>query len=254
MSAVFPVKTACAGRLIDVCLIKIVVKQLGLQIPSTWGGTREGAGRKRAAGGGPGHAVRPFHDRTHPLHVTLRVVKGVGSLRRSAVAAVIVARLRTVAHAERFAARRKRFRVVEFSIQTDHLHLLVEARDRIELARGLQGLVGPLARVVNPVLERKGTLFCVRYHARTLETPREVRNAVVYVLANAKKHPEWDAEPITQVERGIDPCSSAPWSRAWAQRPPPPRRLPPVCEAETWLLATGWRRRGLVGRRECPRT
>ena len=229
------------------------MKQLALKMRSTWGGKRDGAGRKRPAGGAPGHVVRPFHEKNLPLHVTLRVVKDVGSLRRSQVAAVIVARLRTVAQAERFAARRKRFRVIEFSIQTDHLHLLVEARDRVELARGLQGLVGPLARVVNPVLERKGKLFAVRYHARALRTPREVRNAVVYVLANAKKHPEWDAEPITQVERGIDPCSSAPWSRAWAQRPPPPRRLAPVCAPKTWLLADGWRRHGLVGRREAPR-
>ena len=229
------------------------MKQLGLEMPSTWGGRRKNAGRKRAAGGGPGHVVRPFHDRNHPLHVTLRVVKGVGSLRRSAVTAVIVARMRTVAQAQRFAARRKRFRVVEFSIQTDHVHLLVEARDRVELARGLQGLVGPLARVVNPVLERKGKLFEVRYHARALKTPREVRNAVVYVLANAKKHPEWDAEVITQVDAGIDPCSSAGWSRAWAEAPPTPTRAAPVCRAETWLLASGWRRHGLVGRRECPR-
>ena len=158
-----------------------------------------------------------------------------------------------MAQAERFAARRERFRVVEFSIQTDHIHLLVEARDRIELARGLQGLVGPLARVVNPVLERTGKLFVVRYHARALRTPREVRHAVVYVLANAKKHPEWEAEPITLVEKGIDPCSSAPWSGAWARRPPPPSRLAPVCGPETWLLGKGWRRYGLVARGEAPR-
>jgi hypothetical protein len=86
-----------------------------------------------------------------------------------------------------------------------------------------------------------------RYHARALGTPREVRNAIVYVLMNAKKHRRGAV--------GLDPCSSAWWFDGWKtplQTGPPDR---PVVElAKTWLLKTGWKRHGLIGRDERPAT
>jgi len=142
------------------------------------------------------------------------------------------------------------FRLVHFSVQRDHLHLLVEAADRRALSRGVQGLSIRLARAINRRLQRHGKVFADRYHARALKTPRAVHWALRYVLLNARKH-----------ERGafavpfgfVDPCSSAAWFDGFAR----PRELvfgarecraafqarhaldSPVVSARTWLLTVG---------------
>jgi len=60
--------------------------QLELPAPSTWGGRRAGAGRKRIhERPGPAHAPRPPHADRHPVHVTLRARRGVPSLRSPGV-------------------------------------------------------------------------------------------------------------------------------------------------------------------------
>ncbi|HEV8549964.1 MAG TPA: transposase, partial [Polyangiaceae bacterium] len=84
------------------------------------------------------------------------------------------------------AARRdpEAFRVLHYSVQHDHVHLVVEARDQRALSRGMQGIAIRVARYVNDLLMRRGALWADRWHGRALKTPREVRNAIVYVLAN----------------------------------------------------------------------
>ena len=91
------------------------------------------------------------------MHVTVRAARGL-SLRRLRIAEVILRRLREVATAARFAARRRTFRVAQFSVQDDHLHLIVEASSARALSRGLQGLLGQLARRVNRRLGRRGAI------------------------------------------------------------------------------------------------
>jgi len=230
--------------------------QLRLPMPKQacgWGGRRAGAGRKKKPGAIV-HARRPFHERTHPVHVTVRANPTLGSFRRVKVMEPIMRRLRTMAHDARFAARRRTFRVVEFSVQTDHLHLIVEAQTARALSRGMQGLLAWLARDVNRCLERTGQVFTQRFHARDLKSPLQVRNALVYVLMNAAKHCEWAPDQVTVVRDGIDPCSSARWFSGWRRRPPAPELAPPVCRPTTWLLARGWRRRGPIDPRERPAT
>jgi REP element-mobilizing transposase RayT len=150
------------------------------------------------------------------------------------------------------ARRTPTFRVVHFSIQPDHLHLIVEGTSKVALGRGLQGLTSRLARRINARLGRHGAVFADRYFGRSLATPAEVRNAIVYVLTNAAKH----AEPIpdlgTAPVRGLDPCSSACWFDGWLVAPPYQPTAAPVASAHTWLLRVGWRRHGLVARDESP--
>jgi REP element-mobilizing transposase RayT len=67
------------------------------------------------------------------------------------------------------------FRVVEFSVQSNHVHLLVEAEGAASLTRGMNGLEVRLARRINRALGRSGAFFADRYHARSLRTPTEVR-------------------------------------------------------------------------------
>src|SRR5262252_8486669 len=179
---------------------------------------------------------RPVHRKAHPAHVTLRIRPELPSLRQQRFALL----------RRRFArASREWFRIVHFSVQANHIHLLVEADDADMLSRGIQGLAVRLARAINRVLGRRGAVFAERYHARALTSPRAVRNAIVYVLQNWKHH-QTNA-------RGLDPCSSAPWFPDWKEQPPPWRAPPPVRPARTWLLAHGWkRRRGLISLDEAP--
>ena len=101
------------------------------------------------------------------------------------------------------------------------------------------------ARACNRTLGRRGVVWSDRYHARMLATPREVRNALVYILANVKKH-----VPGT---RGIDPRSSARWFEGWHRAIDAPGEPSPVAKACTWLARVGWRRHGLLGVEEAPR-
>ncbi len=208
----------------------------------TWGGKREGAGRKllRERRGVP-HRTRPEHRAAHPVHVTLRARAGLPPFRERA----IFANVRAAIGAVRRSQFREVFRVVEFSLQNDHVHLVVEARDKVTLTRGLQGLAIRLARAVNRALSVRGQVWDDRYHARDLRTPREVRNAIVYVLMNARKH-------RSRIPSGVDAFSSAPWFNGFAFRIAPPSDAPPVTPSQTWLGATGWRRRGRVRQTDRP--
>ncbi len=135
--------------------------------------------------------------------------------------------------------------MVQFSAQTDHLHLIVEASSRERLSRGLHGLAGRIARAVNRAWRRRGDVWNGRYHARALATPREVRNALVYVLLNFRKH--------LRGASGVDPRSSGPWFDGWSRPPRADGGACPVAAPRTWLATTGWRRAGgLIDPRESP--
>src|SRR5262245_40178805 len=139
----------------------------------THGGRRRGAGRKPAPGRrSVPHRRRKKHDRHCPAHVTLRATSDVPSLSDGRLASVIRAALA--------ASSTSRFRVLHYSIQTDHLHLLAETDEPTGFARGMQGLAIRIAKAVNRLLGRRGRLWADRYHSRLLETPREVRNALIY--------------------------------------------------------------------------
>jgi putative transposase len=139
------------------------------------------------------------------------------------------------------AAARDRFgcRIVQYSIQSNHVHLLCEAKDQVALSRGLRGLLIRMARAFNRAHALRGAVWADRYHERILRSPREVRAALVYVLGNWRHH-GGERYPLGC----IDPCSSAVWFDGFAEPVLPPSAIapPPVAAARTWLLALGYRR------------
>ncbi len=148
----------------------------------TWGGKREGAGRKPT---GPmrrvPHVPRAPLARRFPVSATWRMADGVWNLRSR--------RCFTVLQRAMYAGgRRDDFRVVHFAVMGNHVHLLVEAADRERLIRGMQGLGIRMARALNRVMKRRGRVVSDRYHARVLKTLTEVRNARRYLENNARKH------------------------------------------------------------------
>ena len=175
--------------------------------------------------------------------MTLRVALGVPNLRTQ-----------VCFHAVRRAFKAGRggesFRVVHFTVQTNHLHLLVEADDKRTLSRGLTALSIRIARALNREIRRKGRVFAERYHARDLRSPREVRVGVTYVLLNNRRH-SGESGLGRETRIVLDPCSSAATFDGWRPdvrvigRPPfwePVDEM--VLPARTWLLGTGWQKAG----------
>ena len=150
--------------------------------------------------------------------------------------------------------QRVEFRICHFSIQGNHIHLICEATDNVALARGIQGWSVRIARGLNRYLGRRGSLFDDRYHLEILKTPTQTRNALCYVLQNARRH----GERIDPQFGGMDPFSSGWWFDGWKDEswkigiPPPESRT--VAAPETWLLSVGWRlsKAGLIAIDEVP--
>jgi putative transposase len=147
------------------------MNQLAFKLP-TWGGKRRRAGRK-PKGNKPGvsHLEREGFPSRHPVHVTLRMLRGVGYLRGRKLFQAVCAAIREAQ--DRFGIR-----VVHFSVQGNHLHLLVEAEGTESLSRGMQGLTIRMARAINRAAGRRGKVFVDRYHAHILSTRREVAYAL----------------------------------------------------------------------------
>ena len=146
----------------------------------TWGGPSKGAGRPRIVRSRVPHRQREALSSREPLHLTTKLRAGLPSLRRRR-------ETRTVLGVFRERCESAGFRLVHFSVQSNHLHLIVEAQNRAELSRGMRRLLVSLARRLNRLWARGGQVFR-RFHEHVLRTPREVRHAVRYVLGNSRKH------------------------------------------------------------------
>ena len=219
--------------------------ELDLKMPVRWGGAREGSGRKAAARARVWHRGRAEFPESHPGLVTIRVRRDVPSLRTLRLVREVERSLRAI-------ARRADFRVVHYSLQHDHVHLLVESEGAAALSKGMKSLAARLARAVNRVFERRGAVLDGRYHHRALGTPQEVRAALRYVLLNARKHAS-ERVPAAPDTRGcVDRASSGRWFEGWAERLAPVADRPAVARPQTWLLRTGWRRHGLIRSDEVP--
>lgn len=200
-------------------------------VPSRRGGARKGAGRPRKPSS-ESHRRRPAIGRGTPLHVTLAFAEHVWNLRAQRCLAPIDAALRAL-------SRHAACRVTHFSVQGNHVHLVVEADDKAALSRAMRALTIRVARGLNRVMGRRGRVLGSRYHARALRSPTEVKNVVRYVLANHARHVP--GAPVA------DPFSSAPSFADWEALELPAGRVayalpgldPPISRAQGWLLRVG---------------
>jgi REP element-mobilizing transposase RayT len=210
------------------------------------GGPRPGAGRPRGPRPRVLHRERDPVPGHCPVHVTLRVREGLPSLRTASL-------LREFRRSLAEASERGEFRVSHYSLQGDHLHLIVEAHGKDALARGMKSIGARLARAVNRIFSRRGPVLDGRFHSRVLRTPREVRRALAYVLLNARRHlAKRRAAPAAAAR--LDPASSGRWFDGWRRKVAvdEPPALREVARPRTWLLRVGWRRHGLVDPAEVP--
>ena len=163
------------------------------------------------------HSCRP--DVNGAIHVVLRVRRGLPGMRTPRA-------WRVLERAFRKGKQRNGMKLLHYSVQEDHLHLVVEVYKREHLSRGMQGLAIRLAKALNKHWHRKGTVFSDRYYGRQVKTHSELRRVVRYVLMNAKKH----GTELPGYEGLPDPFSSAPWFVFWCESAElrRPNRTPPV--------------------------
>jgi REP element-mobilizing transposase RayT len=185
-----------------------------------------------------------------PVHVTIRVRRGIPTLRQPR----FVRRFRSFLSE---VCVRHGFRVVHYSIQCDHVHLLIEAHSNHSIACGMKSVGARLGKLANRLFQRSGKVLDGRYHSRPLRTPLEVHRALRYVLLNHLHHAAQRRRPKHLSDRlraQPDPASSGRWFDGWQTVITPPNAddTREVAPARTWLLHTGWRRHGLIQPADVP--
>ena len=227
----------------------------------THGGARRGAGRKRVAPKARvRHRPRTLLTGREPVLVTLTTQRAIANLRgRRAMERILRSLSRTN---ERLCSKAMDVRIVHYSVQRDHLHLIVEAADVRSLSRAMQGLSVRIAKALNRALGRRGKVFADRFHDRVLTSPKQVRHALAYVLCNARKHGV--APPIRGgvAPSWVDPCSSAQAFDGWCRKVRSTAShtgysaddiaIAATATPRVWLLRVGWRRGGLLHPDHCP--
>lgn len=230
--------------------------QLSLALPKPKKKPKLGRPRKYRRGD-ERHAKRPRFARRTVVHVTLKVIEAVRTLRRRSAYQAVNQALVAI-------CERSDFRVCHVSLERDHIHLLVEADDDRALSRGMQAFQIAAAQYLNQVIssdtstKRTGTVFIERYHARLVTSPTQAHRALNYVLNNWRKHgqdrryecADWEYDYFSSapsfegwLEHGNEPCFR-PWPRGYEPLT--------VFRPRTWLLRTGWRKAGTISLASVP--
>ena len=136
----------------------------------TWGGKRWGSGRKRVHSKGVAHRKRERVSRHTPTHIKM---KYVGHIRNKDFLRILK---RAILN-----SRRKGLRILHYSVQSNHVHFIIEADDNHYLERGMRSLTVTLVKGIK-------TAQLQRYHLHVLRSVRETKNAVHYVCHNEQKH------------------------------------------------------------------
>ncbi len=227
---------------------------------------RKKPGPKPSKRSGSRHEKRPELKGRFPVHVVLRVHDDMGSLRKRFMYSAL--REATIAVAMRELAFKEHgaFRIVHISIQRDHVHLLVEADDKVALSRGMQSFQISAAKHMNRAISvkrqlevrRRGTVFPDRFHQEIITTRKQARHTLNYVLNNWRKHQEDRGDQ--QRTWKVDPFSSGAQFGGWKELEgkvvmwPVRETYDPlvVYLPRTWLPTRGWQIYGLIETREIP--
>lgn len=156
-----------------------MAKQLEFEKVKGWGGKRRGAGRPNRTGK-VSHGKREPVDFKKPLHITLKVRKGVVNIRHPHLLKEF---RRAVRGAKGFGIH-----IIHFSLQFDHIHIIAEAKSGKCLSAGLKSLNGRLGKAIRKFTGGAGAVFKGRFHMNVLESPTEMKRALEYVLLNTAKH------------------------------------------------------------------
>ena len=138
------------------------------------------AGRPAIHDRGIRHISRDPIKRLTALHLTIKIIRDKAGLKNKAMLKVLQQAI--------VKARGKGLAVIHYTLEFDHIHLLVESGDHQELGKAMQSLGVSLSMAINRLRKAKGRVFKTRYHLRKLKTPTEIKNVISYILNNTIKH------------------------------------------------------------------
>ncbi len=140
----------------------------------------KGAGRNAIHDPGIRHIARDEVKRSTPLHLTIKVERTKAGLKNKSILKVL--------HSSIKKARIIGLGIIHYTLEFDHVHLLVEADNKRVLGKGMQSFGISFSKGINKLKGLRGQVFKTRYHLRKLRTPTEVKNVLNYILGNAVKH------------------------------------------------------------------
>lgn len=212
--------------------------QLAFKKISGWGGKRRGAGRPNLSGL-VSHGKRAVVKKSTPLHLTWRIHDDLVNLR--------CGESETAFKKAAAGCRKFGLRILHYSIQKDHLHLIAEADDNTALGLGMRSFGTRFGKALREIIGGSGRVFVGRYHLNVLDNPTKMKNALSYVLQNQAKH--------TRLVRHVDQYSSAPYFGKWKELFGPqmgpvlvdtsktPPSLPDYLSTpRSWIAREGWMR------------
>jgi REP element-mobilizing transposase RayT len=140
----------------------------------------KGAGRPAIHDIGIRHRERPKLTRLSSLHLTIKIKRIKADLKNKSILIVLKRAI--------YNARKKGLRVIHFSLEFDHVHLLIEAPDNFILGKGMQSLGVTLVRGINKLGQTSGEVYKHRYHFRKINSTRELKVVMNYIFHNGVKH------------------------------------------------------------------
>ena len=180
------------------------------------------------------HSSRPELKKGNVAHVTIKLRAGLPSLRSAKPLDVVRTAIGRV-------NAKGLVRIVEYSVQSNHVHMLVEAGNSADPSRGMASLNTGLGMRLNRLWDRtgQGSVFMERFHLVVISSPSQMRKALNYVLQNSMHH--------GLRLKTLDPCSSSPSFGGWKQfqGSKAVARAAAWCvsaKPQTWLLRVGWQK------------
>jgi putative transposase len=218
-------------------------KQLEFKKVGGWSGYRRGAGRPNRSQT-VNHMRRPRVDFSKPLHITQKLKSGIPSLRRKDFERLF--------HGSLQGAKEAGLHVIQYSLQHDHIHMVVEVANNKKLRAGMYSLASSFARALQKKMGLTGGIFKGSFHMVVITSPTQMKRVLTYVLLNYCKH--------SKMLEHLDPFSSGRFFVKWRELLGR-KRWNPVLEWEiqgeredaaviglsppqSWLARQGWLRAG----------
>jgi REP element-mobilizing transposase RayT len=139
-----------------------------------------GAGRPAIHDPGIRHTERPLIKKPSSLHLTIKVEKIKADIKNKTVLSILKRAIQN--------ARKQGLRVIHFSLEYDHVHLLIEAENNTTLGKGMQAFGVTFSKAINRVRKTTGKVYKHRYHFKAITSPKQLKNVMSYIFKNGVKH------------------------------------------------------------------